>query len=59
LWRSWTAVGLGASGAGALRAFGVAEALGAGAVVIGYYLAYSAGVRWRIRGWQRRALRRM
>jgi hypothetical protein len=59
LWRSWTAIGLGASGAGVVGAFGVAEAVGAGAIVIGYYLAYSAGVRWRIGRWQRRALRGM
>jgi hypothetical protein len=59
LWRSWTAIGFGASSAGVVGAFGVAEAVGAGAIVIGYYLAYSAGVRWRIGRWQRRALRGM
>jgi hypothetical protein len=33
--------------------------LAAGGIVIGYYLVYNAGVRWRISRWQRRALRVM
>lgn len=59
LWRSWTVVGAGLGGTSAIAAFGVPETLGAGAIVIGYYLAYSAGVRWRIGKWQQRALRGM
>lgn len=43
----------------AIAAFGIPQSLAAGAIVIGYYLAYTAGVRWRIRVWQRRPLRRL
>jgi hypothetical protein len=43
----------------AIAAFGIPQSLAAGATVVGYYLAYSAGVRWRIRAWQRRPLRRL
>ena len=57
LWRSWGVVRAGVGGPSAVAAFGVAETLGAAAIVIGYYLAYSAGLRWRIRAWERRALR--
>lgn len=57
LWRSWSVVRAGVGGTSALSAFGVAETLGVAAVVIGYYLAYSAGLRWRIRAWEGRALR--
>jgi hypothetical protein len=28
-------------------------------VVIGYYLGFSAALRWRIKRWENRALRRM
>ena len=49
----------GVSGTDLVTAFGVAESLAAGAAVIGYYLAYNAGLRWRIRRWQQRALRVM
>ena len=59
LWRSWMVIRTGVSGASAVTAFGVPEALGAAALVIGYYLAYSAGLRWRIRTWEARALRPM
>jgi hypothetical protein len=45
--------------AGVAGTFGIAESLGAGGFVIGYYLAYNAGVIWRIRRWDRRALRVM
>ena len=52
-WTAWQA----AAGAGAfIDGFGVAGSLGAGAAVLGYYLAYSIGLRYRIRVWQRRAL---
>ena len=39
--------------------FGVAESLGAAGAVMGYYLAYNIGLRWRIRRWERRLLRRI
>ena len=57
-WRSWTVVHAGATSLAAVGAFGIPESLGAAAVVIGYYLAYGAGLKWKIRRWQRRALRR-
>jgi hypothetical protein len=57
LWRSWTVVQAGISGTSAAAAFGVAETGGTAAIVIGYYLAYSAGLRRRIRQWERRPLR--
>ena len=43
----------------AISAFGIPESLAAGAIVIGYYLAYNVGLRWRIRVWQHRPLRRL
>ena len=43
----------------AISAFGIPQSLAAGAIVIGYYFAYSLGLRWRIRVWQRRLLRRL
>jgi hypothetical protein len=43
----------------AISAFGIPLSLAAGAIVIGYYLAYNVGVRWRIRVWQHRPLRRL
>jgi hypothetical protein len=36
-----------------------AESVAAGGVVIGYYLGFSAALRWRIKRWENRALRRM
>jgi len=49
-----------AAGAGSfIDGFGVAGSLGAGAAVIGYYLVYGIGLRYRIRVWQRRSLRVM
>jgi hypothetical protein len=57
LYRSVMAAQAGLAGSSALAAFGVPQSLAAGGLVIGYYLAYTAGVRWRIRRWQRRALR--
>lgn len=59
LYRSAMAAEAGLTGSSALAAFGVPQSLAAGGVVIGYYLVYHAGVRWRIRRWQRRALRVM
>lgn len=57
-WRSWAVVQAGATNLTALGAFGIPESLGAAAIVIGYYLAYGVGLRWKIGRWQRRALRR-
>jgi len=59
LYRMAIAADAGLTGHALVGAFGIAESLGAGGVVIGYYLAYNLGVRWRIRRWQRRALRPM
>ena len=36
-----------------------AESVAAGGVVVGYYLGFALALRWRIRRWQHRALRRM
>ena len=57
LFRTLAAAKAGVSGGALATAFGVPESLAAGAVVIGYYLAFNAGLRWRIRRWQRRPLR--
>jgi hypothetical protein len=57
LWRSWEMARAGFTGTSFVAAFGVPESLAAGATVLGYYLFYTAGLRWRIRQWQRRALR--
>jgi hypothetical protein len=57
VYRAGLAAESGMSGGEIAGAFGVAESLGAGGLVIGYYLAYYAGVIWRIRRWDRRALR--
>ena len=59
LYRSWQMAQAGFDGTSVVTAFGVAESLAAGGIVVGYYLAYGAGLRWRIKKWQRRALRRM
>ena len=58
-WRSWAVVQSGLHGTSVVTAFGVPESLAAGATVLGYYLVYSAGLRWRIRRWQQRVLRVM
>ena len=55
--RTLSAAQAGVAGGGLLTAFGVPESLAAGAMVIGYYLAFNAGLRWRVRRWQRRSLR--
>ena len=57
LWRSWRMAQAGFGGAPLIAAFGVAESMAAAATVIGYYLAFSAGLQARIRRWQRRPLR--
>ena len=53
-WATWQAA---ADHGSFIDGFGVAGSLGAGAAVLGYYLAYGIGLRYRIRVWQRRALR--
>ena len=57
LWRSWAVAQSGLYGTSFVTAFGVPESLAASAVVLGYCLVYSAGLRWRIRIWQKRVLR--
>ncbi len=59
LYRSFLVAQAGVEGVSVITAFGIPESLGAGGIVIGYYLAYGAGLRWRIKKWQRRALRGM
>ena len=57
LYRSLMVAQAGVAGESVVLAFGIPESLMAGGTVVGYYLAYAAGLRWRIRRWQRRALR--
>jgi hypothetical protein len=57
-WRAWMTWGA-SDETSWLTAFGVAGSLGAGATVLGYYLAYAVGLRQRISVWQRRPLRVM
>ena len=57
LFRSFEAASAGVSGHAMIDAFGVPESLAAGAIVIGYHLAYNVALRWRIARWQRRPLR--
>ena len=52
LWRSWSVAQAGVYGTAYVTAFGVPQSLAAGATVLGYYLVYNAGLRWRIRQWQ-------
>jgi hypothetical protein len=59
LWRSWMVARSSVDGTSLVLAFGVPESLAAGATAIGYYFAHSAGLRWRIRKWEKRALRAM
>jgi type VI protein secretion system component VasK len=47
-WRSWQAWRLAAGDTSWVAASGVAGSLAAGAVVLGYYLAYWVGVRRRL-----------
>ncbi|HXW04250.1 MAG TPA: hypothetical protein VD833_03385 [Vicinamibacterales bacterium] len=49
LWRGWQTWRAGVEGASLLVTAGVAGSLAAGAVVLGYYLIYWAGVRRRLR----------
>lgn len=59
LYRSALVAQGGVTGTAVVLAFGIPESLAAGGAVVGYYLAYHAGLRWRIRRWSRRALRPM
>jgi hypothetical protein len=59
LWRSWASWRAGLSGGSWFVATGLAGAMAAGAVVLGYYLVYWFGVRRRLRLHARRSLRRM
>ena len=54
IFRTIAAARAGVAGGALATAFGVPESLAAGAMVIGYYLAFNAGLRWRLRRWQRR-----
>ena len=57
LYRSAAVAGAGVTGTSVVMAFGIPESLAAGGAVVGYYLAYNAGLRWRLHRWQRRPLR--
>ena len=48
IWHAWRA----APSASWLASAGVAESMAVGAVVVGYYLVYFAGVRWKLRNSQ-------
>ena len=56
-WRAWETWGHALDRKDWLVTWGVAEALGAGGIVLGYYLAYWLGVRRRYKTHERRALR--
>lgn len=58
-WRAWTSWRAGLSGESWFVAAGVAGAMAAGAVVIGYYLVYWLGVRRQLRRHDGRRLRRI
>lgn len=58
-WRGLDTWRAGADGASWLAAAGIAGSMGAGALVLGYYLVYWIGVRRRIRQHTLRPLRRM
>jgi hypothetical protein len=49
LWRIWNAWRVAGPDDSWLAAAGIAGSMAVGALVIGYYLTYSAGVRWRLR----------
>jgi hypothetical protein len=59
MWRSWESWRAGLSGGSWFVAAGVAGAMAAGAVVLGYYLTYWLGVRSRLRRHERRRVRRI
>jgi hypothetical protein len=47
--RSVVVAQAGVTGSSVVTAFGVPQSLAAGGLVIGYYLAFNAGLRWRVR----------
>lgn len=49
LWRIWHAWRTSGGDESWIAAAGVANSMAVGAVVLGYYLVYSAGIRWRLR----------
>ena len=49
LWRIWHAWRTASANDSWLATAGIAGSMAVGAIVIGYYLTYSAGVRWRLR----------
>jgi hypothetical protein len=49
LWRLWHAWRAAPSDGSWLASAGVAGSIAVGALVVGYYLAYFAGVRWKLR----------
>lgn len=49
LWRMWHAWRTAGPDTSWVASAGVAGSMAVGALVLGYYLAYSAGVRWRLR----------
>lgn len=49
LWRIWHAWRTAGPDTSWVASAGVAGSMAVGAVVLGYYLTYSAGVRWRLR----------
>jgi hypothetical protein len=49
VWHAWHTIGHDASW---LAAAGIAGSMAVGATVLGYYLTYSAGIRWRLRNIQ-------
>ena len=59
LWRSWTSWRAGLSGGSWFVAAGLAGAMAAGALVLGYYVTYWIGVRRMLRRHAGRQLRRM
>ena len=59
LWRAWESWSAGLRGESWLVDAGARESMAAGAVVLGYYLAYWSGVRRRYRRHASRPLRRM
>lgn len=59
LWRSWASWRAGLSGGAWFVSAGLAGAMAAGAVVLGYYLVYWFGVRRVLRRHSRRQLRRI
>jgi hypothetical protein len=56
VWRAWHTWHHGTGEVGWLEAFGVAQSLAAGAIVLGYYLVYLLGLRRRLRAHAARPL---